>query len=1153
LPENSSNGTSTGITAFASDGDGTTNSITYSLDDSAAGRFAVDSSTGVVTVADGSLLNYEAATSHSITIRATSTDGSFSTQSFTINLTDVDEFDVTPITDADSAANQVDENAANGTAVGITASASDADGTNNSVSYSLDDSAAGRFAIDSLTGIVSVANGNLLNREAAAAHNIVVRATSADGSFAQTNYTIQINDLDEFDANPLADLNPLSNSVAENQTAGTTVGITAWSSDSDSTNNQISYSLTDDDQGRFTIDLSTGVVSTTRSLDRELDGENHQVTVRATSSDGSFVEQTFTIALEDQDEFDVTSPSDLDLTDNSINENAAAGSLIGLTVQATDSDATANTINFSLVDDDGGRFAIDATTGTVTTTRPLDREVDGASRQITVRATSADGSTSDQNFTILLTDQDEFDALTPLDNDPTPNSVAENLAAGAAVGLTGYSSDADSTNNAIAYSLFDDDGGRFSIDSSSGAVTTTRPLDREADGASRQITIRASSSDGSFADETFLIAIEDLNESAVSTPVDFDGLANQVDENAAIGTTVGVTAWATDLDATQAQVSYQLLDDAGGRFAIDASTGVVTVAGPLDYETASQHSLLIRATSQDGSQSQLSLTVAVLPLNDNTPFFTSPPSYSVGEHEDAIGTLSSIDLDLPGQSLSYSISGGDDAAQFTLDPISGELRFTALQNHEAPADADADGVYLVRVRVTDGLLWSEQLLEITLGDENDAPLANQDDWAFDEDTSLDQTVVANDFDEDGNLLTVTLLDAPVHAANFTLNADGTFHYHPSADYFGHDSFRYRISDGQGGVADGQVNLTIQPVNDAPTSLSNVFTVLQGSTLESVTGVLFNDSDIDNDPLVAILTSPPTRGTLSFQTDGSFVYLPDRGFIGTDSFTYIASDGFTTGNPTTVQVVVDVAAAPPPPNGNGSSSSSSSTSSSSRDDEDNQLNTDDAADIVQQLPGQVPQTSTTSSLLSGTSGVSMAFSGQGNSANGQSSEDELSGMGTETGVGADPADVESQLLACAARIRDLIAAFDQDSSEGEVAKVKIKLGERTIEVNLGRRQLWEQLAYLQQQLATNANSSETKSLGEVSLELSAVTMAASLGYILWFLRGSAMMATVVTQVPAWKMIDPLVILDSFDREPGSGELEEDPLNSFFERPSRGSAR
>ena len=318
-------------------------------------------------------------------------------------------------------------------------------------------------------------------------------------------------------------------------------------------------------------------------------------------------------------------------------------------------------------------------------------------------------------------------------------------------------------------------------------------------------------------------------------------------------------------------------------------------------------------------------------------------------------------------------------------------------------------------------------------------------------------------------------------------------------------------------------------------------------------MLFNDSDIENDPLVAILTSPPTRGTLSFQTDGSFVYLPDRGFIGTDSFTYIASDGFTTGNPTTVQVVVDVAAVPPPPNGNGSSGSSSSTSSSSRDDEDNQIDTDDAGDIAQQLPGQVPQTSTHRGFQSGTSGVSSAFSGQGNSATGQSSEDNLSGTGAETAAGVEPADVESQLLAGAARIRDLLAAFDLESSEGEVAKVKIKLGDRTIEVNHGRRQLWEQLAYLQQQWATNANSSETKSLGEVSLELSAVTMAASLGYILWFLRGSAMMATVVTQVPAWKMIDPLAILDSLDREYGSGELDEDPLNSFFERPSRGSAR
>ncbi|MEZ5670017.1 MAG: cadherin repeat domain-containing protein [Alphaproteobacteria bacterium] len=48
-------------------------------------RFAIDAATGVVTVADASLLDYETATSHTVTVQATSTDGSTSTQTFTVN------------------------------------------------------------------------------------------------------------------------------------------------------------------------------------------------------------------------------------------------------------------------------------------------------------------------------------------------------------------------------------------------------------------------------------------------------------------------------------------------------------------------------------------------------------------------------------------------------------------------------------------------------------------------------------------------------------------------------------------------------------------------------------------------------------------------------------------------------------------------------------------------------------------------------------------------------------------------------------------------------------------------------------------------------------------------------------------------------------
>ena len=69
------------------------------------------------------------------------------------------------------------------TVVGVTALASDADATNNTITYSLTDTAGGRFKIDSVSGVVTVDNGTLLNREAAASHNITVRADSSDGSF----------------------------------------------------------------------------------------------------------------------------------------------------------------------------------------------------------------------------------------------------------------------------------------------------------------------------------------------------------------------------------------------------------------------------------------------------------------------------------------------------------------------------------------------------------------------------------------------------------------------------------------------------------------------------------------------------------------------------------------------------------------------------------------------------------------------------------------------------------------------------------------------------------------------------------------------------------------------------------------------------------
>jgi hypothetical protein len=72
----------------------------------------------------------------------------------------------------------------------------------------------------------------------------------------------------------------------------------------------------------------------------------------------------------------------------------------------------------------------------------------------------------------------------------------------------------------------------------------------------------------------------------------------------------------------------------------------------------------------------------------------------------------------------------------------------------------------------------------------------------------------------------------------------------------------------------------------------------------VRGVLANDTDVEGNPLSAILESSPAHGTVLVQPDGSFIYTPAADFNGTDSFGYKASDGAAQGNVATVTITVN---------------------------------------------------------------------------------------------------------------------------------------------------------------------------------------------------------------------------------------------------------
>ena len=94
------------------------------------------------------------------------------------------------------------------------------------------------------------------------------------------------------------------------------------------------------------------------------------------------------------------------------------------------------------------------------------------------------------------------------------------------------------------------------------------------------------------------------------------------------------------------------------------------------------------------------------------------------------------------------------------------------------------------------------------------------------------------------------------------------------------------------------------VNTPPVAVDDAYSTVHDTVLNvAAPGVLANDTDADGDPLIAILQTGPTNGLLTLNSDGSFDYTPNAGFVGSDSFTYVANDGVDDSNVATVTINV----------------------------------------------------------------------------------------------------------------------------------------------------------------------------------------------------------------------------------------------------------
>src|SRR5262249_36776954 len=161
---------------------------------------------------------------------------------------------------------------------------------------------------------------------------------------------------------------------------------------------------------------------------------------------------------------------------------------------------------------------------------------------------------------------------------------------------------------------------------------------------------------------------------------------------------------------------------------------------------------------------------------------------------------------------------------------------------------------------------------------NDVATAVNDELTTAEDTPLTIAapgVLGNDTDVDGDALTATLVNPPLHGT-VTLGPDGSLVYTPNANFNGVDGFSYVANDGQADSAGAAVTTQPTPVSEPRPPTADSYTTDEDTPLvvDATMGVLSNDSDPEGDPMTATLVAGPANGTLTLNPDGSFNYTPN---------------------------------------------------------------------------------------------------------------------------------------------------------------------------------------------------------------------------------------------------------------------------------------
>jgi large repetitive protein len=631
--------------------------------------------------------------------------------------------------------------------------------------------------------------------------------------------------------------------------------------------NTLSYSAAGLPAG-LTIDPATGVISGT--IDRsasQANGGAYSVTVTASDGNGGTVSQTFT--------WTVTNPGP-----TAVNDTASTSEDTPVTIAplANDSDPDGDPLTITSATSPNGSVVINPD-GTITYTP--NPNFNGPA---TITYTISDGQGGTSTATIAVNVAAANDA--PVVDTPLP-AVAGVDGAPANIPTAGNFSDLD--GDTLGFSAAGLPAG-LTINPATGVITGTidrnaSQLGPNADGI-YSVTVTASDGKGGTVSSTFTYTVTNpaptaTNDTAATnedTPVTVDVLANDSDPDADPLTVTAATS--------------------------PNGTVVINPNGTLTFTPAPNFNgpTTISYTISDGNggTATATVTVNVAPVND-APTVT-PIAPQTNPDADVVSLpVADNFADLDGNTLSFSAAGLP--AGLTINPTTGVISGTIDRGASQPNG----GIYSVTVTASDGnggTVSTSFAWTVT----NPAPTAANDTATTPEDTPVTIPVLANDADPDGDPLTVTSATSP--NGSVVINGDGTITFTPAPNFNGPTTITYIISDGNGGTSTATVNVTVGPVNDAPTTDTPLPNQANPDSDVVSINVAPNFSDLDGNPISFTATGLPAGLTISAAGVISGTIDPAASQLngGLYSVTVTASDG--AGGTTTSSFTWTVSNPPP---------------------------------------------------------------------------------------------------------------------------------------------------------------------------------------------------------------------------------------------------